>query len=93
MINAQRNLKQPVKFFCWQRRFLTVARGRLPVVWAQYPLQYPSSSQVSKDGTAILIEDYANPPLSSQLGDHPYPPPIDYKGMLRPREHAALGAG
>jgi hypothetical protein len=81
MINAQRNLKQPVKFFCCTV-FLTVALLSLPVVWAQYPLQYPASSQVSKDGTAILIEDYANPPLSSQLGDHPYPPPIDYKGML-----------
>src|ERR1700674_4733727 len=54
----------------------------LPVAWAQYPLQYPSSSQVTKDGTAILVEDYANPPLSSALGDHAYPPPIDYKGML-----------
>ena len=54
----------------------------LPVAWAQYPLQYPSASQVTKDGTAILIEDYANPPLSSALGDHAYPPPIDYKGML-----------
>jgi len=54
----------------------------LPVVWAQYPLQYPSTSQITKDGTAILIEDYANPPLSSALGDHAYPPPIDYKGML-----------
>lgn len=54
----------------------------LPVVWAQYPLEYPSSSQVTKDGTALLVEDYANPPLSSQIGDHPYPPPIDYKGML-----------
>ena len=54
----------------------------LPVVWAQYPLEYPSSSQVTKDGTALLVEDYANLPLSSQMGDHPYPPPIDYKGML-----------
>src|SRR5580704_10067453 len=81
MINAQRNLKQPVKFFCGTV-FLTVALLSLPVVWAQYPLQYPSSSQVSKDGTAILIEDYANPPLSSPMGDHAYPPPIDYKGML-----------
>ena len=54
----------------------------LPVVWAQYPLEYPSSSQVTKDGTALLVEDYATPPLSSTMGDHPYPPPIDYKGML-----------
>jgi hypothetical protein len=54
----------------------------LPVVWAQYPLQYPSAPKVFKDGTAILVEDYANVPLSSQLNDHPYPPPIDYHGQL-----------
>jgi hypothetical protein len=61
---------------------LTVLLVILPVVWAQYPLQYPSSSQITKDGTAILIEDYANPPLSSAMGDHTFPPPIDYTGML-----------
>ena len=54
----------------------------LPVAWAQYPLSYPSSSQITKDGTALLVVDYANPPLSSPMGDHAYPPPIDYKGML-----------
>src|ERR1019366_3722277 len=27
--------------------------------------QYPTHSQVSKDGTAVLLEDYANLPLSS----------------------------
>ena len=63
-------------------RFFAALLLSLPVAWAQYPLQYPSSSQVTKDGTAILIEDYANPPLSSAMGDHAYPPPIDYKGML-----------
>jgi hypothetical protein len=62
--------------------FFVALLAALPVVWAQYPLEYPSSSQITKDGTAILIEDYANPPLSSALGDHAYPPPIDYKGML-----------
>ncbi len=54
----------------------------LPVAWAQYPMQYPSSSQVKKDGTAILIEDYANPPLSSWMIDHAYPPPINYQEQL-----------
>jgi Glucose / Sorbosone dehydrogenase len=54
----------------------------LPAVWAQYPLQYPAAAEVKKDGTAILIEDYATPPLSSQMMDHPYPPPIDYHGQL-----------
>src|SRR5579864_6977582 len=81
MRNAQEILKQPLRFYCGLA-FFTALLLSLPVVWAQYPLQYPSSSQVTKDGIAILIEDYANPPLSSALGDHAYPPPIDYKGML-----------
>jgi hypothetical protein len=54
----------------------------LPVAWAQYPLQYPAKSEVRKDGTAILIEDYATPPLSSAMMGHEYPPPIDYHGQL-----------
>src|SRR6202158_299017 len=54
----------------------------LPIAWAQYPMQYPPSSQVTKDGTALLIEDYSNPPLSSVVGEGTYPPPINYQGML-----------
>src|SRR5216684_1428201 len=81
MINAERFLERPMRFYCGIA-FLTVLLLSLPIVWAQYPLQYPSSSQVTKDGTAILVEDYANPPLSSVMGDHAYPPSIDYKGML-----------
>ena len=81
MLNAQNIFKQPIHFYCGIV-FFTVLLLSLPVVWAQYPLQYPSNSQITKDGTAILVEDYANPPLSSALGDHAYPPPIDYKGML-----------
>src|ERR1700680_2902756 len=81
MINTQKILKQPLQFFRGIVFFTALLLG-LPVVWAQYPLQYPSSSQITNDGTAILVEDYANPPLSSALGDHAYPPPIDYKGML-----------
>jgi hypothetical protein len=50
----------------------------LPVVQAQYPAE----SQVRKDGTALLIEDYADLPLSSLMGDNAYPPPIDFKGQL-----------
>jgi len=49
------------------------------IAWAQYP----ASSQVSKDGTAVLLEDYASPPLSSEfvVGDA-YPPPIDFHDEL-----------
>ncbi len=81
MMNAKGILKRPLQFYCGVA-FLTLMLLSLPVVWAQYPLQYPSSSQVAKDGTAILVEDYATPPLSSALMDHPYPPPIDYRGQL-----------
>src|SRR5713101_3381439 len=54
----------------------------LSVVWAQYSGEYPSSSQVTKNGTAVLVEDYANPPLSSYMRTGTYPPPIDFPGML-----------
>ncbi len=80
-IHPQKWIERRVKFYGGVA-LLAVALLALPAVWAQYPLQYPSRPQVLKDGTAILIEDYANPPLSSAMGDHAYPPPIDYKGML-----------
>jgi Glucose / Sorbosone dehydrogenase len=43
--------------------------------------QYPSSPQITKDGTAILLEDYASAPLSSDVWDS-YPPPINYHSYL-----------
>src|SRR5882724_6524385 len=39
--------------------------------------QYPSSGQIKKDGTAILIEDYADVPPSNPSKDGPYPAKID----------------
>ena len=47
------------------------------VEWAQYP----SAPQITKDGTAVLIEDYASLPLSSVTTDT-YPPVIDFHGQL-----------
>jgi hypothetical protein len=44
--------------------------------------QYPSRSQVGKDGTAVLLEDYANPPLSSSTHGGATPGAIDFKGQL-----------
>ena len=52
------------------------------IVSAQYPLQYPSQSQIPKDGTAIMLEDYANPPISSPTHGGVSPAPTDYKGQL-----------
>ena len=49
---------------------------------AQYPLQYPTKSQVGKDGTTVLLEDYANPPLSSMTHAGAPPSEINFKGQL-----------
>ncbi len=54
----------------------------LPAAWAQYPLEYPNKPQALKDGTAILVEDYASAPLSSQMMGHEYPPPINFRDSL-----------
>jgi Glucose / Sorbosone dehydrogenase len=44
--------------------------------------QYPTQSQVSKDGTAVMLEDYANPPLSSATHGGANSTAIDYKAQL-----------
>ena len=49
---------------------------------AQYPLQYPTKSQVGKDGTTVLLEDYANPPLSSMTHAGAPATEINFKGQL-----------
>jgi Glucose / Sorbosone dehydrogenase len=50
----------------------------VPAAFAQYPTQ----SQVSKDGTAVMLEDYANPPLSSPTHGGANSTAIDYKTQL-----------
>ena len=44
--------------------------------------QYPSAPQITRDGTTVLIEDYASLPVSSLRLDGPYPAPVDYRGQL-----------
>ncbi len=44
--------------------------------------QYPTKSQVAKDGTSVLLEDYANPPLSTPTHGGKAPGAIDFKGQL-----------
>ena len=59
--------------------------GLLAAILATGPAalaQYPAQSQVSKDGTAILLEDYANPPLSSPTHGGANSTAIDYKTQL-----------
>jgi glucose/sorbosone dehydrogenase len=44
--------------------------------------QYPTQSQVGKDGTAVLVEDYTPLPLSSPTHRGAAQSGIDYKGQL-----------
>src|SRR5579872_6496614 len=44
--------------------------------------QYPSHSEISKDGTSILLEDYASLPLSSPTHGGKPPGTIDLMGQL-----------
>src|SRR6266851_3718044 len=80
MANAQASAKQVARLF-YVLVLLWSGVAGLSAVWAQYPAQYPASSQVTKDGTAVLVEDYANPPLSSYMRTGTYPPPIDFQAM------------
>src|SRR5437764_5572769 len=43
--------------------------------------QYPTAAQISKDGTAVRIEEYASLPLSSRTTST-YPPAINFSGQL-----------
>ncbi len=51
-----------------------------PGLRAQYT--YPPASQVKKDGTAVLLEDYASVPLSSPTHGGVTPGTIDFKAQL-----------
>jgi hypothetical protein len=45
--------------------------------------EYPPSPQITKDGTAILVQDYASLPLSTSRKEAaPYPPPVDHSVQL-----------
>jgi hypothetical protein len=63
------------------RRGLGWLGGYLAIICA-VSAQYPSGSQISKDGTAVLLEDYANPPISSPTHAGAKAGPIDFKAQL-----------
>jgi hypothetical protein len=73
-----------------QREVISSARlclgfGLLASILAVSPsalAQYPAKSQVSKDGTAVMLEDYANPPLSNATHSGANTTAIDYKLQL-----------
>ena len=60
--------------FAWLTGFLI----HTPGIFAQYP----SQAEIHKDGTAILLEDYASLPLSSPTHAGKPPGTIDYTGQL-----------
>ena len=55
--------------------------------------QYPSQSQISKDGTAVLLEDYATPPLSSGTHGGSTETANQFQGTIGAHDLAALGTG
>ena len=57
---------------------LACCLAAVPAAFAQYPTQ----SQVGKDGTAVMLEDYANPPLSNATHSGANATAIDYKLQL-----------
>jgi hypothetical protein len=57
---------------------LACCLAAVPPAFAQYPAQ----SQIGKDGTTVMLEDYANPPLSSVTHGGANSAGSDYKGQL-----------
>src|SRR5580704_10436733 len=82
--------KEPFTMLSTQRIVMRSARislgfGLLACCFAAVPAafaQYPTKSMVSKDGTAVMLEDYANPPLSSATHAGANSTAIDFKGQL-----------
>jgi hypothetical protein len=77
MLNKQSEIMRSARI-CLGFGFLTCSLAAVPAAVAQYPTQ----SQVSKDGTAVMLEDYANPPLSSATHGGANSTEIDYKAQL-----------
>jgi Glucose / Sorbosone dehydrogenase len=77
MSNKQREITRSARF-CLGLGLLACFLAAVPAAFAQYPTQ----SQVSKDGTAVMLEDYANPPLSNATHSGANTAAIDYKLQL-----------
>lgn len=85
MINAQGTIQQaerPAFGGVWGISFFVLFFVMATPALAQYPATYPSQSQVAKDGTAVLLEDYATLPASSPTHGGAADRPVDYKGQL-----------
>src|ERR1035438_8531346 len=59
---------------------LWIALGAIKPALSQ---EYPPGPQITMDGTAVLVQDYASLPLSTARKEvAPYPPPADYNVQL-----------
>ena len=76
-MTRRQGIYRPTVALCCLLAFLLSLVLTLPILSAQYP----SSPQVTKDGTALLLQDYASAPLSSSIKDS-YPAPVDYHDEL-----------
>jgi glucose/sorbosone dehydrogenase len=74
--------KLAVKQGCGRLRFGFVALAALSMSAGLLFAQYPSRSQISKDGAAVMLEDYATLPLSSPTHGGATSRTIDYKAQL-----------
>jgi len=75
----RKKLRQPAKrpgLLSWGLLLFSVALGAR-TAWAQYP----SGPQVTKDGTVVVVQDYASLPLSSRTTSS-NPPLIDFSSQL-----------
>ena len=88
MLNKQRETMRSWRI-CFGFGLLACFLAAVPAAFAQYPTQ----SQVSKDGTTVMLEDYANPPLSNATHSGANTAAIDYKLQLGRVTSLAGGAG
>ena len=81
MKSGQRTIKHSTAAFFGLALLISFFASAMAML-AQYPMQYPSQSQVGKDGTAVLLEDYATPPMSGPTHGGASKGAIDFKGQL-----------
>ncbi len=77
MSSKQREIVRSARV-CLGFGLLAYFLAAVPAAFAQYPTQ----SQVGTDGTTVLLEDYANPPLSNATHSGANTTAIDYKMQL-----------
>ncbi len=77
-MSSQKNMFTKAVEICLGFGLLICILAAAPAAFAQYPATF----QITKDGTAVMLEDYANPPLSSATHGGANSAAIDYKGQL-----------